>query len=58
MIDTARTLNPGIETVIRTHNEEEAGLLAHESSGKVFLGEDQLAKSISRHVLERYGRSS
>ena len=27
MIKTARTLNPGIETVVRTHNEEEAGLL-------------------------------
>jgi CPA2 family monovalent cation:H+ antiporter-2 len=27
MIQTARTLNPAIETVVRTHNEEEAGLL-------------------------------
>ena len=24
MIETARTLNPAIETVVRTHNEEEA----------------------------------
>jgi len=56
MIETARALNPGIETVVRTHNEEEAGLLQRESAGKVFLGEDELAQGMSRHVLERYGR--
>ena len=56
MIKTARTLNPGIETVVRTHNEEEAGLLEREAAEKVFLGEDELAKGMSRHVLERYGK--
>jgi CPA2 family monovalent cation:H+ antiporter-2 len=58
MIKTARTLNPGIETVVRTHNEEEAGLLEREAAEKVFLGEDELAKGMSRHVLERYGKAS
>lgn len=56
MIKTARTLNPGIETVLRTHSEEEAALLEREDSGKVFLGEDELAKGMSLHVLERFGR--
>ncbi len=58
MIQTARTLNPSIETAVRTHNEEEADLLAQIAAGKVFLGEDELAKGMSRHVLERYGKAS
>lgn len=57
MLKIARTLNPGIETVVRTHNEEEAGLLEREAAGRVFLGEDELAQGMSRHVLERYGRA-
>ncbi|HYD80216.1 MAG TPA: YbaL family putative K(+) efflux transporter [Paucimonas sp.] len=56
MINTARLLNPGIETVVRTHNEEEAALLERETAGKIFLGENELAMGMSRHVLERYGR--
>jgi CPA2 family monovalent cation:H+ antiporter-2 len=56
MIKIARTLNPGIETVVRTHNEEEAGLLEQEAADKVFLGENELAKGMSRHMLERYGK--
>jgi CPA2 family monovalent cation:H+ antiporter-2 len=58
MIHTARTLNPGIEIVARTHNEGEAELLEKEAVKKVFFGEEELAKSMSRHVLERYGKAS
>src|SRR5918992_4822858 len=39
MIEIARTVNPRIETVLRTHSEEEAALLAQEGAGQVFLGE-------------------
>jgi CPA2 family monovalent cation:H+ antiporter-2 len=53
MISTARMLNPAIETVVRTHNETEARLLEQENAGKVFLGEQELAQSMARHVLER-----
>ncbi|MDP2256332.1 MAG: YbaL family putative K(+) efflux transporter [Polaromonas sp.] len=53
MIAIARTLNPPIETVVRTHNEAEAKLLDQENAGKVFLGEQELAQSMIRHVLER-----
>jgi len=53
MIATARALNPGIETVVRTHNETEARLLEEEHAGKVFLGEQELAQSMMRYVLER-----
>jgi monovalent cation:H+ antiporter-2, CPA2 family len=53
MITTARTLNPGIEIVVRTHNETEARLLESENAGKIFLGEEELAQSMMRYVLER-----
>lgn len=49
----ARLLNPGIEIVVRSHNEEEARRLEAELSGKVFVGENELAVAMSRHVLER-----
>jgi CPA2 family monovalent cation:H+ antiporter-2 len=54
MIEIARTVNPRIETVVRTHSEEEAVLLEKENAGKVFLGEHELARSMIRHVLDRY----
>ncbi|MDB5895699.1 MAG: Kef family transporter, partial [Rhodoferax sp.] len=53
MIANARLLNPGIETVVRTHSETEARLLEEEQAGKVFLGEHELAQSMLRHVLAR-----
>ena len=58
MIETARTVNPKIETVVRTHSDEEADLLAKETAGKVFMGEHELALGIIRHVLERYAAAS
>lgn len=53
MVNTARTLNPGIEIVVRTHSEAEAKLLESENAGKIFLGEEELAQAMTRHVLER-----
>ena len=53
---TARLLNPAIETVVRTHSEEEAELLEQEGIGTIFFGEGELARAISRHALERYGK--
>jgi CPA2 family monovalent cation:H+ antiporter-2 len=58
MIETARTVNPKIETVVRTHSDEEADLLEKENAGKVFMGEHELALGIIRHVLERYAGKS
>ncbi len=54
MIEIARTVNPNVETVVRTHSEEEEALLEKENAGKVFLGERELAIAMTRHVLERY----
>jgi CPA2 family monovalent cation:H+ antiporter-2 len=54
MVEIARTVNPNIETVVRTHSEEEEALLEKENFGKVFFGEHELAIAMIRHVLERY----
>ncbi len=51
MIEVARTVNPHIQTVVRTHSEEEAVLLEKEKAGKVFLGEHELAIGMIQHVL-------
>jgi CPA2 family monovalent cation:H+ antiporter-2 len=58
MAQTARALNPEIELVVRSHNEEEAALLVQEQVGKVFIGEHELALGMARHVLTRMGRLS
>ncbi len=55
MADIARTLNPDIEIVVRTHSDEEAHLLEQERLGKVFMGEHELALGMARHVLGRMG---
>ncbi|MEM8518308.1 YbaL family putative K(+) efflux transporter [Janthinobacterium sp. CAN_S7] len=54
MIATARALNPGIMTLVRTHSEEEAQLLRAENAGKVFIGEHELANSMAAHVLQSF----
>ncbi len=53
MVETARALNPDIEVVVRSHNEDEAALLEGEHAGKVFVGESELARSMTEHVLAR-----
>lgn len=54
MVDTARTLNPGIEIVLRTDSEEELVMLRKENIGTVFFREEELANGITRHVLKRF----
>ncbi|SFF70920.1 Kef-type potassium/proton antiporter, CPA2 family [Duganella sp. CF458] len=50
MIETARALNPDIKIAVRTHSEEEAALLRSERAGVIFIGEQELAKSMASHV--------
>lgn len=53
MIETARTLNPSIQTVIRSHNEHEAQLLMQQAAVTVFLGEQELAQAMARDAVQR-----
>jgi len=54
MAETAKTLQPNIQIVVRTHNESESNLLRAESVGKVFYGEEELANGMSSFITEQY----
>jgi len=54
MVETARTLNPDIEVVLRTNNEDEFALLRENDLGTVFYGKEELAKNMMQHVLQRF----
>jgi CPA2 family monovalent cation:H+ antiporter-2 len=58
VVETARTLNPPIEVIVRTHSEDEAQMLRRENVGTVFMGEDELARGMARHLLERMGKGN
>lgn len=58
MIDTARTLNPDIEIVLRTRTEDETKLLRKDNMGTVFFGEEELAKNMTHHILDRFNAKS
>ena len=53
MVDAARTLNPAIHVVVRSHNETEAALIERDSGARVFVGEAELARSMTDYVLQR-----
>jgi CPA2 family monovalent cation:H+ antiporter-2 len=54
MSEIARALNPKIEILLRTHNEEESALLERDNVGKVFMGEHELAISMTQHIVNRW----
>ena len=53
MVATARSLNPGIDIVLRTRSETESALLRQEKLGAVFFDEEELARGMTGHVLQR-----
>lgn len=53
MIQTAKTLNPTIEVVVRAHSDDEAALITQEQLGTAFVGEHALAATMGSHVLSR-----
>jgi monovalent cation:H+ antiporter-2, CPA2 family len=52
-IEIARMLNPSIPTVVRVHSDEEETLLREGGAERLFMGEHELALSMSRHILDR-----
>lgn len=53
MVDIARRLNPNIETVARSHTDEESEFLARNSVDRIFMGENELALSMARHIIKK-----
>ncbi len=56
IVEVAKQLKPDIEVVIRTHHEDEYQRLQKEVGDTVFFGEEELAKGMSAHVLQRFER--
>jgi len=56
MVETARALNPGVQVIVRSHNAEEAELLERDGAGRVFVGENELARAMVSFVLSVVGR--
>ncbi|GAB2893181.1 cation:proton antiporter [Uliginosibacterium flavum] len=53
MIETARSLNPGIEIMVHTLTDSAATALPKEAGIRIFVGEDELARAMAAHVLAR-----
>ena len=51
VVDLARKMNPSIQTVVRTHSEEERSYLEKHGVGKAVVGEHELARTMARHAL-------
>ncbi|ESQ89501.1 hypothetical protein ABAC460_11540, partial [Asticcacaulis sp. AC460] len=54
MVEAARSVNPAIEIVLRTHSEGEEEFLRKEKLGTIFYGEGELAKGMTAFILERF----
>lgn len=52
-IEIARMLNPSIPTVVRVHSDEEETLLREGGAERLFMGEHELALSMTRDILGR-----
>jgi CPA2 family monovalent cation:H+ antiporter-2 len=55
VLETARRLNPGIQTAVRTHSESEYTHLQDVGVGFVVLGERELALTIADYTLSCFG---
>ncbi len=53
MVDTAKTLNPGILVAARCRNDEEADIIRADVN-KCFLAEEELAAAMSKYVLHSF----
>lgn len=52
MLETALTLRPQIETLVRVHSDEEDALVRGGHARHVFLGENELADAMSERAME------
>ncbi|SFP09057.1 monovalent cation:H+ antiporter-2, CPA2 family [Ectopseudomonas composti] len=57
MVETARTLNPQVEVVIRTHSADAMEIFRREGLGEVFFDEEELARGMKDHVLSKFAPS-
>ena len=53
LIEQARILNPNIEIIARAHSDAEVEHLAHCGANLIIMGEREIARSITEHILSR-----
>jgi monovalent cation:H+ antiporter-2, CPA2 family len=58
IVETARTLNPTVQVVLRGRDAEEAALLERDHAGTVFIGDQELARAMTRHVIKGVGEAA
>ncbi len=61
MVEVARTLNPNIDVVIRTHSADAAEMFRKDGLGQVFFDEEELARGMKAYVTSKFnpeGRSA
>ncbi|HJQ20665.1 MAG TPA: cation:proton antiporter [Gemmatimonadaceae bacterium] len=58
MLDVARRLRPDVETVVRSHSDEEAELLQNDGATRVFMGEHELARGMIAYVMKEPARTA
>jgi len=55
VIVAARRVNPGLDTVVRTHSDDERAYLEKLGVGEAVMGERELARAMSRYALRSCG---
>ena len=54
-VEIARQRNPGIDIVVRTHSHDELVRLRAEHSGRIIMGEQELARAMLHYALRHFG---
>ncbi len=54
MVEIARTLNPDIEIVIRTHSADAVEIFRKQELGQVFFDEEELARGMKAYILSKF----
>ncbi|HET9953476.1 MAG TPA: YbaL family putative K(+) efflux transporter [Polyangiaceae bacterium] len=54
-LSLGKRLNPEVEVVVRTHSDDERDWLEHHGASYAMMSERELAVSMTRHALRRYG---
>jgi len=54
-VEIAREHNPSVEIVVRTHSHEELSRLRAEHSGRIIMGEQELARAMLHYTLRHFG---
>lgn len=57
IVDYARSVNPNLDIVVRTHSETERAFLQRRGVNEAVMGEQELALEMTRHTLHRFGVS-